>query len=762
MLIEKPYQIKKETGGHILQGKHIADMPKWELIGIAYFFNFFKEYQHIYIESMHYSGLLELYKRCVPAIPIEILAEDSFIDGSQSILIWESDSHEELICEKISCAELYQCLHDETIRSLQRGIMVKNDWGWVKIEEKDLTHELAVAYFDQGNATICVVNEKQEFLYALCQGDMQRNYLFSDILKRRDLFVNKSDDVLRDTACIFYEANHIEEIPVLENQKVVASAIRRQRRKQVLRWEWIEEETVAQIWNKGAKLLVSSLNPDIQGFVDRFTDFYDIEVYCSELYEKYLSGKYVALIYSEEIWVNSLTAKYNIKQLYLDCLANDMLRWLEQNQISYHYFAMPWGGSIYRFNKRWVSQSTISGDNIEINGCYFQKDVQKEGFHVYGGRRVTIGEPDTAEHTIYVYGPCIAIGSFVVDEDTIESKLQLRLNDMHLNYRVVNCGGGNSPYEVDNDINSFYMMVNTKFKPGDMIVHFGATAWKNAKLPSLKNYHSCSEAFNMRDVQHEKCFSAGVAAHLNATGNRILERFVFSKIEKELKNNMAKDTGFVSYREGEKQVDNDSLRVWLKELCKNKTNYDNVGCIVMNCNPFTKGHFYLIEQSRKEVEYLYVFVVEEDQSDFPFKERYEMVVKNCAWWNNVKVIPSGKYIISSLTFEEYFNKDNLQEETIFPAMDIQLFAKYVAPALNITVRFVGEEITDKVTAQYNKAMKELLPLDGIKVVEYPRYAEDGEVVSASKVRKCIADKDWGQLKKYLTDETYQYVIEKYK
>ena len=112
MLIEKPYQIKKETGGHILQGKHIADMPKWELIGIAYFFNFFKEYQHIYIESMHYSGLLELYKRCVPAIPIEILAEDSFIDGSQSILIWESDSHEELICEKISCAELYQCLND--------------------------------------------------------------------------------------------------------------------------------------------------------------------------------------------------------------------------------------------------------------------------------------------------------------------------------------------------------------------------------------------------------------------------------------------------------------------------------------------------------------------------------------------------------------------------------------------------------------------------------------------------------------------------
>lgn len=112
-----------------MQWKHTADRPKWELIGIAYFFNFFKEYQHIYIESMHYSGLLELYKRCVPAISIEILAEDSFIDGSQSILIWESDSHEELICEKISCAELYQRLYGEIARSLQRGIMVKNEWG---------------------------------------------------------------------------------------------------------------------------------------------------------------------------------------------------------------------------------------------------------------------------------------------------------------------------------------------------------------------------------------------------------------------------------------------------------------------------------------------------------------------------------------------------------------------------------------------------------------------------------------------------------
>ncbi len=37
--------------------------------------------------------------------------------------------------------------------------------------------------------------------------------------------------------------------------------------------------------------------------------------------------------------------------------------------------------------------------------------------------------------------------------------------------------------------------------------------------------------------------------------------------------------------------------------------------------------------------------------------------------------------------------------------DITLFAEKIAPKLNITYRFVGEELEDKVTNEYNSAMK---------------------------------------------------------
>lgn len=109
----------------------------------------------------------------------------------------------------------------------------------------------------------------------------------------------------------------------------------------------------------------------------------------------------------------------------------------------------------------------------------------------------------------------------------------------------------------------------------------------------------------------------------------------------------------------------------------------------MNCNPFILRHRYLIEYESECVERLYVFVVEEDRSVFPFTDRIELVRKGTSDLKNVTVLPSGKFIISSLIFEEYFNKSLLQESTVDPSMDVELFGKEIAPALGITVRFAG-------------------------------------------------------------------------
>ena len=114
---------------------------------------------------------------------------------------------------------------------------------------------------------------------------------------------------------------------------------------------------------------------------------------------------------------------------------------------------------------------------------------------------------------------------------------------------------------------------------------------------------------------------------------------------------------------------------------------ENVGSIVMNANPFTLGHRYLIEEAAKQCEYLLVFVVQEDKSFFPFKDRFELVCQGTKDLENVIVVESGEFIISSLTFEGYFNKSQLQDRVIDTSNDVTMFATEIAPSANIKVRF---------------------------------------------------------------------------
>jgi citrate lyase synthetase len=127
--------------------------------------------------------------------------------------------------------------------------------------------------------------------------------------------------------------------------------------------------------------------------------------------------------------------------------------------------------------------------------------------------------------------------------------------------------------------------------------------------------------------------------------------------------------------------------------------------------------------------------VEEDSSLFTFKERYAMVLAGTKDLPNVKVVPSGNFILSQTTFPEYFIKVEDEDLAHNTEYDITLFAEAIAPKLNITYRFVGEEQTDKVTDAYNLAMKKILPEYGIQLVEIPRKKAGGEVISATTVRE---------------------------
>lgn len=190
-----------------------------------------------------------------------------------------------------------------------------------------------------------------------------------------------------------------------------------------------------------------------------------------------------------------------------------------------------------------------------------------------------------------------------------------------------------------------------------------------------------------------------------------------------------------------------------------------IGAIVMNCNPFTNGHLHLIEYAASQVDALYIFVVEEDRSFFPFTDRFQLIKEGTAHLGSkVLVVPSGKFIISAITFPGYFTKDTLQSQ-VDPSHDLMLFGLFIAPALGISRRFVGEEPTDFVTRQYNETMEKLLPNIGVAVEIIPRKTlpsslpDSTVAISASLVRRLLEVEDFEQIRALVPPTTYQYLYQ---
>lgn len=183
-----------------------------------------------------------------------------------------------------------------------------------------------------------------------------------------------------------------------------------------------------------------------------------------------------------------------------------------------------------------------------------------------------------------------------------------------------------------------------------------------------------------------------------------------------------------------------------------------VGAAVMNCNPFTKGHRYLIETAASECDRLYVFVLSEDKSAFSAADRLEMVKLGTADLPNVTVLPTGPYLISSATFPTYFLKDRENAETVHCLLDIEIFCKYYAPRFSITRRYVGTEPLSPMTEQYNGALRQHLPGRGIELIEIPRLKLDSIPVSASAVREYLRDGNKEMLRQLLPETTYEYLL----
>ncbi|KFN91954.1 citrate lyase ligase [Tetragenococcus muriaticus PMC-11-5] len=201
----------------------------------------------------------------------------------------------------------------------------------------------------------------------------------------------------------------------------------------------------------------------------------------------------------------------------------------------------------------------------------------------------------------------------------------------------------------------------------------------------------------------------------------------------------------------------EDFSTYLHELYQNKKAGQGAG-IVMNANPFTKGHQYLVDTAAKDNDQVYVFVLSEDHSEFSTEDRVNMVQAGVSHLENVTVFPTRKYIVSQATFPAYFLKDKaeLTVAKTQATLDAQIFKEKIAPVLDIHVRYVGDEPYSKVTEVYNQAMQEVFGQE-LELVVLTRKAIDGNIISATKVRKAIAEQDEKLLLELLPKTTYNYL-----
>lgn len=394
-------------------------------------------------------------------------------------------------------------------------------------------------------------------------------------------------------------------------------------------------------------------------------------------------------------------------------------------------------------NQSALTNDTSRGYSIMYgNGSYINFE---------NGFRRTVGNTPDAAYTLHLFGPCFVRGLSTEDAETIPSLLQKRVP---ARYNVRNWG---SEFGTCN-----YIMRETEFRAGDAVILF--------LLQTIDADDGSTPSFDM-NITYRKI--PNIVRHVDDDilhFDRVIQKQLVDDLYDVLmKNDMLRGANALSQpvafgppHKRPASIDlfceDEGLKSYLSELrCTYPYAGQSRGAIVMNCNPFTCGHRYLIETAAKAVDELFVFIVQENRSFFPFEQRFQMVIAGTQDLKNVQVVPSGLYMISSKTLPGYFEKENLTSSAVDASDDLTYFVQ-LAAALHITVRFAGNEPNDPFTRRYNENMRRFLPNYGVQFCEIGRACYGENPISASSVRAAIQTNDFKTILQMVPETTLQHLI----
>lgn len=419
-----------------------------------------------------------------------------------------------------------------------------------------------------------------------------------------------------------------------------------------------------------------------------------------------------------------------------------------------------------RYSEEYVKKLCKIPQIIKRGRRYQHADGYSELVNIAEGWRRTCFQPESYIFTIHIYGRCGVFGYAVEDADTLPSFLQKKVKDQNIRVISHSTWGAEDEYIIQNLCEDLREGV---IEEHDIILCY------MKELPFMDilkkiGIYCCDTtlAFHQTLEEDIDVDFYDIPGHMNAEGYQFIAEYIYNDLKSDLAVQLSRaehaehsrkaKKGSTLNEEQEKEVGAyiNEIKVQLPAGWEDKTS----GAVLMNCDPFTKGHRYLIETALKEVDFLYVFVVEEDKSHFSFQDRINMVRLGVQDLDNLIVIPSGQYMASIYTLPDYFFRNMQKQEAIDLILDVKIFAEYIAPALHITKRFLGTESEDKVTSEYNETIKRIMPDYGIAVREIERLGTQKGEISAKVVRCLINEQNEYELKALIPGSTLNYLKRK--
>lgn len=262
---------------------------------------------------------------------------------------------------------------------------------------------------------------------------------------------------------------------------------------------------------------------------------------------------------------------------------------------------------------------------IIFNGlCNILVDHYEDGFNIVDGKRVTVGSPITYKKTVHLFGPCIVQGLCVADSKTIPSIIQASLNGLNEKFRVVNHG---LAYGRDL-LNDLLSMMSTDYRRGDIVIWlngFNEIEIEMARMLSIPMIDCISCFTKMHD------WFCNVPFHCTLKANKVIADIIFKAIQNYLNVESDKENFNLLQDElpelniGKNRIvdpyESDLYKRYLKKNKRNLPSGKKVGAVMISANPFTKGHLYLIEESLKQVDFLYIFLVVSNVCGFDYLAR---------------------------------------------------------------------------------------------------------------------------------------------